>query len=276
MMTEDKKERKRLSNAASRARKKQDEGKPLTDGEKAAIDSWEVMKMAAGRPKKADSPGEDKPAEKAPAETPKAKAKPPEKAKEPARAPRDIAGGIMNRPPPSAPPRVFTGSKKENWRDKWTVGTGREATCVELATLWKSGMLKMVTDIEEMEGKPIFDAEAIEKVIFPAAVLTVDKLLPEGFETTPEATAAFGTTVTVGHRYFLARSRKAEAAKAATVDRSVRKNIGDTKPASAEPPAKVEKKTSAPPPAQKKTFAAPPAQSKVKKEKRPDDGSPLV
>jgi hypothetical protein len=130
----------------------------------------------------------------------------------------------------------------------------------------------MVADIEEMEGKPIFDAEAIEKVIFPAAVLTVDKLLPEGFETTPEATAAFGTTVTIGHRYFLARNRKAEAAKAATVDRSVRKNIGDTTPAKPEP-AKTK-----PEPAKTKpeTVAPPPAQTRVTKAKRPDDGSPLV
>jgi hypothetical protein len=286
-VTEEQKERKRLANAASRARKKRDAGKDLSDAEKSSIDSWEVMKMASGRPKKgATPPGVPNTQAEPPKETasaPKAdeKAKPEEPKREPVKAPRDISSGIMNRPPPSAPPKFFKSSgKAEDWKTKWRVGTGREATCVEAASLWKSALLKMVAGIEEMEGSPVFDADAIEKVIYPATVLTVDKLLPDGFETTPEATMVFGSTVTIGQHWLLARKKKAEAEKSNTVDRSVRKNLGDTRP---EAPAKPVALKSVPkePESVKADADAdevqlPPAQNRIVREAPTDDGSPVV
>lgn len=273
----DKKERKRMANAASRARKKKEAGKELSDAEQTAIDSWEGMKKASGRPKKSSAPETppEPPKEPATAPTSKTPAKPEAKAPEPEKAPRTIASGIMNRPPPSAPPQIFGKNRsKEAWQEKWKQAAGgREATCVEAATMWKTILLKAVKGIEEMDGKPVFDAEAIEKVIYPATVLTVDKLLPDSFETTPEVTMAFGSSITIAQHYLLSRRKKAEAAEKAQVDRSARKEVGDSK---RDPKPKPDLKVVAKPSEEPRDVQLPPAQGRVVKEMPADDGTPLV
>lgn len=96
--------------------------------------------------------------------------------------------------PPPPPPRAFEPPEPPptveivsgDWRKRYRQKTGREGACVEMATLYCAMLTRASNWIAEQGQRPIFGTEEIQRVIFPAAVLTADKLLPAHFEMSPE------------------------------------------------------------------------------------------
>lgn len=88
--------------------------------------------------------------------------------------------------PPEPPPHVEVLPRGGDWRAKYRSMAGREGVCVEVATLYCNGLAKASAYIAASGARPIFDLDDIRRVIFPAAVLTADKLLPADFEMSPE------------------------------------------------------------------------------------------
>ncbi len=133
----------------------------------------------------------------------------------------DGSGDDTKRPPPDPPPQILgrgtnakgsggtTGSG--DWRDKYRFqGSGREVTCREAAEQWAGFLKRLNKGIEANGGKPAFPDTVIDQALFPCMVLTVDRILPERFEMSPEVTAAVGSTVIVTQAYIASRKAKAK------------------------------------------------------------------
>jgi hypothetical protein len=111
-------------------------------------------------------------------------------------------------PPP--PPRVEV-ALKGSWRDRYRQGTGREGACREIASAYCGLLERAARYVESAGSRPIFDAEAIQKTIFPAAVLTADKLLPADFELGPEIELTIYSGTILGQAMMVARRQKRAA-----------------------------------------------------------------
>lgn len=111
-------------------------------------------------------------------------------------------------PPP--PPRVEV-ALKGSWRDRYRQGTGREGACREIAAAYCGLLERAARYVESAGSRPVFDAEAIQKTIFPAAVLTADKLLPADFELGPEIELTIYSGTILGQAMLVARRQKREA-----------------------------------------------------------------
>lgn len=151
-------------------------------------------------PEAADEPSVDDPVADPPPEPPPTPPPPPKS------PPIDPAPP----PPPPPPPRTATFSAPEresprrgesaDWRDKWRAkdaGSGREATCVELADKWLDGLRALDAQCVLAGLEPLTWLDQIK----PALVLTVDRVLPERIKLTPEIKAAVATTTVVVRRF---------------------------------------------------------------------------
>jgi hypothetical protein len=89
---------------------------------------------------------------------------------------------IAKEPPPFVAPQVAKG----DWRAKYRSNVGREGICREAAGLWCGALKRLSSWIAGEGAVPILDHEAIDKMIFPPAVLVADKILPPRLEMSAE------------------------------------------------------------------------------------------
>lgn len=115
-------------------------------------------------------------------------------------------------PAPEAPrvgPRTErSGSKKSDWRAKYRAGAAqgeREATCLQLAELWKHGLKKMNASIVAHGGQPVIPDDVIDGPLGNCIVLTVDKFMPADFSVGPEVEAAVASSVVIGQAWWARR-----------------------------------------------------------------------
>lgn len=119
-------------------------------------------------------------------------------------------------PAPDAPrvtPRTDgkKGTASGNWRDKYRAGAAageREATCVQLADLWKHALKKLNASIVMNGGAPAIPDELIDGPLGNCIVLTVDKLVPADFAVGPEVEAALCSSVVTCQAWWLSRKAK--------------------------------------------------------------------
>ncbi len=100
------------------------------------------------------------------------------------------------------------------WQAKYRGGASgeREATCLEIAGVWRKGMLKANAKIRDNGVTPAVPDDLIE-TLFPCAVLTADRVLPDGFSVGPEIQVVVSTSLATGQ--LLYSSRKAKQREAA-------------------------------------------------------------
>jgi hypothetical protein len=131
-------------------------------------------------------------------------------------------------PPPPPPPTVEVVRPRkgeEDWRSRYRKDIGREAACLQIGTLY-CGILKRLADYIEKQGsRPVFDSDAIDSMILPAAVLTADKLLPPGLSMGPEVELAVGSGILTVQAAVVASKKRKRAAPS-----------GWTPPTSSDPP----------------------------------------
>lgn len=213
------KERKSLRDRAGKAKKKLDAGKDISAKDRAVIEQWDALPKLRGKSaKNAKAPAtpEKKPTPRGSAVTESIAPKSSEPAEPTAPKPLPTTPIVDSlRPPPAPPPRILgAGLGGGDWRDKYQAGSNdREALCVQGATVWCNLLRGMVADIQAADQKSFFSVEDVNKVIYPAAVLTVDKLMPDDFTMSPEITLAFGSSAIIGQRFMAGRSiakKKAE------------------------------------------------------------------
>jgi hypothetical protein len=195
---------------ASKLRAKVRAGVELTDAEKAHLDAHPA-KPGLGRPPKAAKLEVDGPPG-APADSAA-----PELDLGDADVAPEFATPAGETPAPETPrikPRqgaARSGGKTGSWRDKYRAGQAdgeREATCLEIAELWKVMMHKANTSIVANGGVPAVATEMIDGPLLKMAVLTVDKLLPSDFTIGPEVQVVGASSVTTAQCWWQARKVK--------------------------------------------------------------------
>lgn len=183
----------------------------LTPDELAELDELNSLKGSPGRPRKDASQSEsDSPSIEVKTESA------PEGAKNEEKAPPSL-GAEIKPPKPPKPPKISMPKGGKDWRDKYQQKQGREAACVEIASVWTMLLLKCNEYTISNGAAPVITEEMINETLAPACVLTVDKLLPQQFEASPETTIAIGSTIVMGQAAYVAakkKKQKAEEAKA--------------------------------------------------------------
>lgn len=116
--------------------------------------------------------------------------------------------------PPEAPPRVEVlpaAARGGDWRAKYRAasGDGREATCLELASMYCGALSKVAAFIEASGSRPLFDGDYIERRIKPQAVLVADQLLPADFAISPEMEFVATSSALLGQGAIVALKRRA-------------------------------------------------------------------
>lgn len=216
---------------ASNLRKRVRDGGKLKPEEKAWLDDYEAAKKKVGRPvgSTTKEPDDDELPEQANFE--------------PAGDPDPVPN---NWEPPDdlpSPPRIVMsdgGSKRSgggDWREKYRDaekgGTGREKTCVMLASYWLTALKNMEDSLRLAGIDPIIEAAALG----PSIVLTVDELLPDHVEFSPRVVAVGGSTM-LGVQRFMRRKEIAEA-QAKTKERRDFNKWADNRSNSSSPPVDI-------------------------------------
>lgn len=210
-----------MSTRVSRIRKRVLDGKPITDDEKAMVARWNAQKTNKGpKPKSIDTIQTSKDGETDMGETEtgeeetdgaKHKDEPSKSQDVHKKEPETLKSSPgMGKPVPSAPPFLKVKTSKGDWREKYrgsASSDSREQTCVQVANQWQQLLVKMARDIKKLEpdSKVWFDETEIREGLYAPMVLTVDKLLPDGFEVGPEVTATVGTSAVVVQRWLVGR-----------------------------------------------------------------------
>lgn len=76
--------------------------------------------------------------------------------------------------------------------------------------------------------------DQIDSVVYPSLVLTVDALLPDGFEMRPEFQAGIATTGVIGQRFLAARAAAAKRQSSPAAKREPAREV--SRPPQEEPP----------------------------------------
>lgn len=198
-LTPEKRTEIRARSKAAKLRMKERAGKPLSDDERAHLAAWPITSPRGRPPRTRDIEPDvvhDDPVAASESDQPSGAA-------EESTAPKAPP------PPPPSIPAAVRHTRGGDWRSAYRAEVGREASCRELATLYCGGLKKLSAYIADHGARPVFDAEAIDKLIFPAAVLTADKLLPGNFALTPEVELAAGSGVLLAQAAIVARRAKA-------------------------------------------------------------------
>lgn len=107
----------------------------------------------------------------------------------------------------------------KDWRSKYRAGAadgGREATCLELAELWKLCLTKANESIVRNGGTPMVPDDVIAGRLGNCIVLAVDRILPADLEVTPELQVSVASTVVTGQAWWWSRKAKASGAARST------------------------------------------------------------
>lgn len=174
----------------------------------------------------------------------------------------------------------------EKWQDKYSGGveggSGREATCVYLASLWDGALGQMLDAIKEGGGEPLVDRDKLR----PILVLAVDEIAPKDLVITPTIYAATATSATIVQRFTHAkRINDARAAKKLAESSSsrpmgvvvpIRPDVKpEPPPAAPEPGPPAERAPIAPPvPASSPAPTPPPPPSSAPRASSPPNASP--
>jgi len=191
-MATTKRERKALSNKATRIRRKIRAGKEATPEELEILTQWDGMKKPQGRPPEqlpdastvppATAPDKSQPSAAGDAKVAASQSSQssetakgaPEKSQKPA----EPAAGAVGRPPPNPPPEIKL-PKEKDWRDKYQVaGESREEIAIMVAHAGIKAGKKANEKIREAGMRPFIPDEWLDENTFRDAVLEVDDLLP--------------------------------------------------------------------------------------------------
>lgn len=118
------------------------------------------------------------------------------------------------RPDPDPPPRVevLPKSGSANWRDKYRQNLGREGACVAVASLYCGVLGRMSAYVASTGARPLFGSAELSPggMVFSAAVLTTDALLPADFELTPPIELTMMSAMATGQAVMVAARQKAK------------------------------------------------------------------
>jgi hypothetical protein len=101
----------------------------------------------------------------------------------------------------TASPSKRGGGGGVDWRAKYGHGrgpSGREGTCVMLASYWHAGLMRMAEEIVESGGKPVYNPDTAEARAL--IVLAVDEILPAHITVAPKMIAGVATTGLLAQR----------------------------------------------------------------------------
>jgi hypothetical protein len=245
------------------------DGKPTTDAEKAELEAYD---QEAHGNVASDAPPDDVAPDVAPDAAPDAAPDVAPEPEQPVRSSRpppppaekiDLLGGMPSIPKIDMADRDVgsPGKRITKWQDKYageglSETSGREATCVYIASL-HHGILTQLSDaIRESGGDPIVNVDKMRGL----TVLFWDEALPENFVLTPTMLTVSGTGALLAQRLLRAGDLKRARDEKALADKRDVRPLGASPPPPPPPPPPARAEPGPPPPPPERQAApAPPA-----------------